>query len=110
MQFSTVTIVSLFALAKFAAAENKAAAISQITDGQIQATVATEVKSASASASASVAKTASASNEKTTVKTATNTVKETATATATVHQQSTNGAAKQVVGLGAVAAAAALLL
>ncbi|KAG0665797.1 hypothetical protein C6P45_000337 [Maudiozyma exigua] len=108
MQFSTVTIVSLFALAKFAAAENKAAAISQITDGQIQATVATEVKSASATAS--VAKTASASNEKTTVKTATNTVKETATATATVHQQSTNGAAKQVVGLGAVAAAAALLL
>lgn len=108
MQFSTVTIVSLFALAKLAAAENKAAAISQITDGQIQATTATEAKSASASAS--VAKSVSASNEKTTVKTATNTVKETATATATVHQQSTNGAAKQVVGLGAVAAAAALLL
>ena len=100
MQFSTVTIVSLFALAKFAAAENKAAAISQITDGQIQATTATEVKSSSATAS----------SEKTTVKTATNTVEESSTATATVHQQSTNGAAKQVVGLGAVAAAAALLL
>ncbi|CAB4257154.1 similar to Saccharomyces cerevisiae YKL096W-A CWP2 Covalently linked cell wall mannoprotein, major constituent of the cell wall [Maudiozyma barnettii] len=100
MQFSTVSVVALFALAKFAAAENKAAAISQITDGQIQATAGT----------ASVAKTASASAGKTTVVTATNTVKETSTNTATLHEQSSNAAGKQVVGFGAVAVAAALLL
>ncbi|SMN18872.1 similar to Saccharomyces cerevisiae YKL096W-A CWP2 Covalently linked cell wall mannoprotein, major constituent of the cell wall [Maudiozyma saulgeensis] len=96
MQFSTVSFATLFALAKFASAtENKAAAISQITDGQIQATAGT----ASTTAKTNVATTT------------TNTVKETTTTnTATVHEQSSNGAGKQVVGFGAVAVAAALLL
>lgn len=99
MQFSTV--VALAALAQAASAAN---AISQITDGQIQATTAT--------AKVTVQKSASVTKEETTIKTATNTIVNTVKTnqTATVHQQASNAAGHNVVGFGAVAVAAALLL
>ncbi|PTN41493.1 Cwp2p [Saccharomyces cerevisiae] len=83
MQFSTVASVALVALANFVAAES-AAAISQITDGQIQATT--------TAAPSSTVETVSPSS------------------TETISQQTENGAAKAAVGMGAGALAAAAML
>lgn len=83
MQFTTAIVAAAVALTNYVSAESSAnvVAISQITDGQIQATHTT----ASAATSAAT--------------------------TATVSQYTSNGAAKAVAGLGAgVAAAAAFLL
>ncbi|KAJ1545235.1 Cwp2p [Saccharomyces cerevisiae] len=79
MQFSTVASVALVALANFVAAES-AAAISQITDGQIQATTTATTEAVSPSS------------------------------TETISQQTENGAAKAAVGMGAGALAAAAML
>lgn len=87
MQFTSVSVVALFALAKVASA---AEAISQIADGQIQAT--TAPVAITATPVANVTTTAQGNN------------------TATVTEHTSNGAAKNVVGLGAFAAVAALLL
>ncbi|KAK5961016.1 Cwp2p PWA37_001541 [Arxiozyma heterogenica] len=85
MQFTTAIVAATAALINYVSAES-VVAISQITDGQIQAThTAASASHATASSSAHT--------------------------TATVSQFSSNGAAKAVAGLGAgVAAAAAFLL
>ncbi|CAI4046085.1 hypothetical protein SUVZ_11G1200 [Saccharomyces uvarum] len=100
MQFSTVVSVAFVALANFVAAES-AAAISQITDGQIQATTATTTAPTTTAAPSTTATTAAPSSTVETVS---------ASSTETVSQQTENGAAKAAVGMGAGALAAAALL
>ncbi|CAI4045104.1 hypothetical protein N7582_003438 [Saccharomyces uvarum] len=98
MQFSTVVSVAFVALANFVAAES-AAAVSQITDGQIQATTATTTATTAAPSTTTTAAVSSSTVE---------TVS--ASSTETVSQQTENGAAKAAVGMGAGALAAAALL
>ncbi|QHS74498.1 Cwp2p [Saccharomyces paradoxus] len=91
MQFSTVVSVAFVALANFVAAES-AAAISQITDGQIQATTTATTEATTTATPSSTVETVSPSS------------------TETISQQTENGAAKAAVGMGAGALAAAAML
>ncbi|CAI4936178.1 CGH_3_HP_G0036510.mRNA.1.CDS.1 [Saccharomyces cerevisiae] len=98
MQFSTVASVAFVALANFVAAES-AAAISQITDGQIQATTTATTEATTTAAPSST--TAAPSSTVETVS---------PSSTETISQQTENGAAKAAVGMGAGALAAAAML